>query len=295
MTISAWINPVNWTNTDGSNANRRILQKGAADNQFRLLAEGGRLVFHLANVGRLEGPLPSAGTWHHVAAAYDGTKMSMIVDGVELASRAVTGKVNSTTDLLYLGAKHKNVTVTGDYFLGKMDDLRIYNYALSVSEIRDLLRLGENAPPFVNIADPGNLVLSVSDYIALDATAVDLNNDPVTMKWTAVGPAAVTFDPADNVEDPHAVFTQVGTYTLRLTVNDGKAGLDNKIFAEVTTTVSNPTCTDVVAIPGMVLLGDFNKDCHVTLADLAEFAANWLKCNDPMDPTCPNPFKTPLP
>lgn len=35
-----------------------------------------------------------------------------------------------------------------------------------------------------------------------------------------------------------------------------------------------------------ILEGDINKDCKVDFIDFAEFAGNWLRCNDPLDPAC---------
>ena len=34
-------------------------------------------------------------------------------------------------------------------------------------------------------------------------------------------------------------------------------------------------------------LTDLNQDCYINLKDFAFVATNWLKCNDPEDPTCP--------
>lgn len=289
ITISAWMKADDYLRANGEFANRRILQKGANDNQFRLLAEWGNLVFHLANVGRLETPLPTTGSWHHIAGVYDGSTMKMYVDGWLAGSIAASGKIGITTDPLFLGTKSNTVTVAGDYFKGMLEDLRIYNYPLTETEIQTLSRMGANVPPIVSVVDPADLVLSVRKYIQMDATAIDLNEDTINYKWTASDPS-ISFDPSDSVEDPKAVFTKDGTFTLRLTVNDGKAGLDNSIYSEVSVAVTNPTCADVVAIPELVLFGDYNKDCHVTLADFAEFAVNWLKCNDPRNPACDNPF-----
>ncbi|NLH17877.1 MAG: LamG domain-containing protein [Phycisphaerae bacterium] len=291
ITISAWMKADDYLRANGEFANRRILQKGASDNQFRLLAEWGNLVFHLANVGRLETPLPTTGAWHHIAGVYDGSAMKMYVDGWLAGSIPASGEIGITQDPLFLGTKSNTVTVAGDYFKGMLDDLRIYNYPLTEAQVQDLARMGENVPPVVSVVDPADLVLSVRKFIQMEATAIDLNDDDtINYKWTASDPS-ITFDPSDSVVDPKAVFTKDGTFTLRLTVNDGKSGLDNSIFSEVSVVVTNPTCADVVAIPDMVLFGDYNKDCHVTLADFAEFAANWLKCNDPRDPTCENPFE----
>ncbi len=47
-----------------------------------------------------------------------------------------------------------------------------------------------------------------------------------------------------------------------------------------------PTCDDLLALGGEYMLMDFNRDCYVDLADFAEFAQDWLRCNDPANPIC---------
>jgi hypothetical protein len=42
-------------------------------------------------------------------------------------------------------------------------------------------------------------------------------------------------------------------------------------------------CLAAQAVPGYAaIVGDFNNDCVVDIADFADFARNWLKCNSLM-------------
>jgi len=63
----------------------------------------------------------------------------------------------------------------------------------------------------------------IADPLQLNATADDdgfLN--PLTYAWTQVsGPGTANFSPGANVLEPTVTFTNIGTYVLRLTVNDG--------------------------------------------------------------------------
>ena len=128
LSISAWVFSADWA------SNRRVLQKGDADNQYRLLIEGGELVWHIANVGRLETTLPPTNQWFHLAATYDGTRMRVFVNGVQTGVLAATGAIPVTADPIYLGTKTPAATA-GDHLNGSLDDVRIYNRALKVSEI----------------------------------------------------------------------------------------------------------------------------------------------------------------
>jgi hypothetical protein len=136
ITIAAWINP-SWT------GNNRILQKssGGGDNQYRLLKEwGDNMVFHLPGLSpdRLEFVgLPPLGEWTHLAATYDGSSMKVYYDGVVAGEMDASGQLGTSDGTLTIGTKHETAPA-GDEFNGMLDDVRIYNRALSVSEIKQL-------------------------------------------------------------------------------------------------------------------------------------------------------------
>ncbi len=54
-------------------------------------------------------------------------------------------------------------------------------------------------------------------------------------------------------------------------------GVPSMVDAQIAAEKIVLTC----AIQGEYLPGDVNKDCYVDLADFAQFAQDWLKCNDP--------------
>ena len=72
-------------------------------------------------------------TWAHLAATYDGATMRFYVNGVQVASRAQTGAIATSTNPLQIGGD----SIFGQYFAGRIDEVRIYNRALSASEVLD--------------------------------------------------------------------------------------------------------------------------------------------------------------
>jgi len=66
--------------------------------------------------------------WHHVAMTYDGANIKLYVDGVLKTTTAKTGAIATNSSNLLIGS-----TVPG-----KLDDMRIYNRALSQTEITAL-------------------------------------------------------------------------------------------------------------------------------------------------------------
>lgn len=133
ITVSAWVRADDW------NGNRRILQKGDSDNQYRLLKEDDKLKFEIAGVGAVTSAVPTAGEWHNVAATYDGATLRLFVDGVQAGETAASGRIISTPDPLYVGAKNTRSTGT-DYFKGNLDKIVIWNYALPPDRVKALTK-----------------------------------------------------------------------------------------------------------------------------------------------------------
>jgi Concanavalin A-like lectin/glucanases superfamily/Fibronectin type III domain len=73
-----------------------------------------------------------ANTWAHLAATYDGTTERLYVNGVQVASRAQTGAIGTSTGALRLGGN----SVWGEYFKGRIDEVRVYNRGLTAGEIQ---------------------------------------------------------------------------------------------------------------------------------------------------------------
>ena len=71
-------------------------------------------------------------TWTHLAVTYDGATLRLYVNGVQVSSKAQTGNLVTSTHPLQIGGD----SIYGQYFQGTIDEVRIYNQALSPSEIQ---------------------------------------------------------------------------------------------------------------------------------------------------------------
>jgi len=80
--------------------------------------------------------------WHHAAGTYDGSTMRLYVDGVEVASttKLLSGSIIADGDYVIAAT---DVDSTARHFPGSLDDVRIYNRALSADEVRRLYELGQ--------------------------------------------------------------------------------------------------------------------------------------------------------
>jgi hypothetical protein len=74
----------------------------------------------------------TTGVWHHVCLTYDGTTARLYADGVEVASQAIVW--NLLLSKVFIGRSVNNV----NYWQGSIDDVRIYNTALSAAQVQAL-------------------------------------------------------------------------------------------------------------------------------------------------------------
>jgi hypothetical protein len=80
----------------------------------------------------LSAPAPlAANTWTHVALTYDGAAMRLYVDGTQVATRSQTGAITASSGVLRIGGN----APWGEYFQGLIDEVRIYNRALTQAQI----------------------------------------------------------------------------------------------------------------------------------------------------------------
>jgi N-acetylneuraminic acid mutarotase len=70
-------------------------------------------------------------TWTHLAVTYDGAVIRLYVNGALNSSLGASGSITTSGDPLRIGGN----TVWGEYFAGLIDEVRVYNRALSAAEI----------------------------------------------------------------------------------------------------------------------------------------------------------------
>lgn len=169
FTIAVW---VNW---DGGAAWQRIFDFGndTKQNMFLILSSGrGTLRFAITTNGAgaeqiLEAAALPPGQWQHVAITRDGKCVPPLQ---ERCPRRV-GRCDDNARQLQPGAKlsRRNPVCADPLFGGRLDELFIYNYALSGNEIA---RLAANEPPVLGglqIPGDGNQdsSLDISDAVRL--------------------------------------------------------------------------------------------------------------------------------
>jgi hypothetical protein len=83
----------------------------------------------------------SNNAWHHILVKYDGVKKYIYIDGVLDTSPNTTGTPTTSTTYFEIGY-YNGSGAFNNYFNGKIDEVRVYNRALSATEVKQLYNLG---------------------------------------------------------------------------------------------------------------------------------------------------------
>jgi len=216
ITIEAWIKS-NRTNADSDWEG--IITKG--NSSWRLQATAGATTLTFSTTGILphEDLYGSRnvydGQWHHVAGVYNGTNMYLYVDGTLDVSQPATGSIAQNSYPMCIG---KNAWGTGYYFNGLVDEVSIYNRALTASEIYAIYAAGSGGkcPPTtpVIIAQPTNQTIAVGGTANFSVTASGAL--PLSYQWifsgTNISGATNTTLTLTNVQ-----LNQAGNYAVLVT------------------------------------------------------------------------------
>ena len=133
FTLEAWVK-----REAGGSGNPTILDKKTYFLKFDGTGASQRILFGLGVKGVAMDTLRSSrllavNRWVHIAAVYANGQMQLILDGNLDASKTKTGLDSTTVDSLILG---RNVSLSTDYFQGRIDELRIWNVVRDTVQIR---------------------------------------------------------------------------------------------------------------------------------------------------------------
>lgn len=131
VTLSAWVK----TNDSGNEEHNPFVGKG--DHSYAIKhSTGNAIQFFIYDGQWIEANVSVDDSfnddWHYVAGTYDGSELKTFIDGGLSATTAHVGDIDSSTDNLTIGT---NSEEDGRYYEGSIDEVRIYNRALTDGEI----------------------------------------------------------------------------------------------------------------------------------------------------------------
>jgi Concanavalin A-like lectin/glucanases superfamily len=131
MTLEAWVNP-----TTVNGVWRDVIYKGDDNYYLEATSSSGRPVgggIFGGGYGEVSGTSNLAvNVWAHLAVTYDGTTLRLYVNGTQVSSTARSGAIANSSVALGIGGD----ALYGQYFAGRIDDVRIYNRALTQAQVQ---------------------------------------------------------------------------------------------------------------------------------------------------------------
>ncbi len=164
-TVAAWVKV---TQLPANRAWILLLGNEGTGAHHWLINSSGVTQFGVWSGAQLNPALP-VGQWTHVAITFDGSTLTGYVNGVAIGSKAAT--FNLQGDPLTVAQAH----LGENYFNGAVDDVQVYDRALSAAEVAALAAVAPaNQPPAVSLTAPaGGTSYTAPAGITLTADASD--------------------------------------------------------------------------------------------------------------------------
>lgn len=146
MTISAWINITGgagtfrtvlsrWDSVGGINTRSYFLGVNSSNQVYFVTSSNGSDPG--VNNTATDPTIPSTGIWYHYSAVFDGSTMRLYRNGIQVATSTQTAIKSSPNNQVGIGAVlGRSGDAISAPFNGKIDEVKIYNAALTASEIK---------------------------------------------------------------------------------------------------------------------------------------------------------------
>jgi subtilisin-like proprotein convertase family protein len=169
LTIEAWVFPTAY-NPSGTSA---IVSKNDQSSFALKLNQSGQVLFYpvgspgLYLVSKSSTHIP-LNTWTHIAATYDGTTTTILVNGTkDTSTTVIQGLIGINTDSLYIGGEFAGVFLPD--FKGAIDEVRIWKVALFPSAIQ----MDQHVPLAIANPNPESYFAGLLDAWRLNGNAID--------------------------------------------------------------------------------------------------------------------------
>ena len=249
MTLEAWLNPTTstgWLDAFGKETTDDVVyaiySSQPANHPTGYIRKGG--VFSEASA---LSPL-TLNSWTHVATTYDGATLRFYVNGIQTGSSAATGAIDTSSGVLRIGGN----SIFGEYFNGLIDEVRIYNRALTAAQITTDMNTA--VAPAVTDTQPPSAPGTLSATGGLGAASLSwgaANDNVGVVRYDVYRSTTSGFTPsvANRVAQPTGLTYNdaglgAGTYYYRVSAEDAAGNIGpptNEASAVVTADTTAPT------------------------------------------------------
>ncbi len=300
ISISAWVYV-----TGNTNQNRMFVAKGddyeqyafsvSTSNKFRPHIRANGWHYYDGNTTILEN------TWYHVVETYNGVDMKLYVDGVIDGTWNINNPISySATDgNLFIG----NMRGKNYYFKGEIDDVSIYDIALTQSQVTSLYN--DTLPTTIsgligywNFDEGTGAIAHDSTINGNDGTLTNMNLTTCWVESTipTIPGSILSFDPSSGILDGGSRLNQNvimtvdvedivdGIYNTSADITHNDPNVINPFIIPVTITVDRAVPDQVTGLYSTVTMTDITLHWDAnTAVDL--FKYNIYRNTDPEEPT----------
>jgi hypothetical protein len=297
FTVSAWVNESGNPADDGE-----ILSKADGTLQFKSSPDTGNRTFGIgftnttgSNIQRYSSTVRSLNTWYYVTGVYNSATPSLdiYVNGV-LDNGTLSGTIPTSRNASSANFEIGRRADFGLYLNGKIDDLRIYNRALSLAEIQSDMNTpvggtpppADTTPPTASISSPTNgatvsgsttISANASDNVSVAGVTFKLDGNDITSEDVS-SPYSISWDTTQ---------TSNGSHTLTATARD--TSNNTTTSSSVSVTVSNVIAPPPPPPPGTYPWSNIIDPVRATDWSKAGVnggipSATWTQCGSTINP-----------
>lgn len=136
FTIMGWARP---TGSNNASNDKTIVSKHNGTTGYRLVIQNdNRIRMEWNGNSLISNTILPNNIWHNIAAIYNSGTLSLYIDGV-LDRSATMPTPTATTSIFTIGAEYRNKSSIVNIFRGDLDELRIWNRALTLTEMRYIM------------------------------------------------------------------------------------------------------------------------------------------------------------
>jgi hypothetical protein len=163
LSIAAWINGEDWP--AANHVVRKVADTGTGSLYILRVQPDSVRVYLNTSAGEtiIQGTTALiTNEWFHIALTYDGAEARIFVNGQLDVSSDVSGELTQSNNELRIGRGEP-----AGYFVGMIDDVRLYNHALTESELLSVMEGIGAEYPFARGPTPADGALNLDTWVNL--------------------------------------------------------------------------------------------------------------------------------
>jgi hypothetical protein len=163
VSMAAWVNGEDWP--AANHVVRKVADTGTGSIYMIRVQPDTVRVYLNTSAGEtvIDGTTTLAtNEWIHIALTYDGAEARIYVDGQLDVAVDVSGELTQSDNELRIGRGEP-----AGYFMGMIDDVRVYNHALTEDELLAAMEGGGATYPAARGPDPANGALHLETWVSL--------------------------------------------------------------------------------------------------------------------------------